>query len=235
MPNLPATPTDGGAAWQTLLVQRFRYRFWLKLVGISGFMWLFFLGYFHMLRHPVYPVTTMPLTVVDDWVGFTPWALWPYVSLWVYVGIAPGLMPAMRPLLRYGAWAAALCAAGLACFYFWPTAVPQGVQPADAARHAGFAVLRGVDAAGNASPSLHVASAVFSAFWVRRTLRELGAPLVLHALSWTWCAAIVWSTLATKQHVALDVVAGTLLALVFAAVSLRFSPLGARVAGTPAR
>ncbi len=235
MPSLTAPPPPGDASWQQQLVQRFRYRFWLKLLGISGFMWLFFLAYFHLLRHPAHAVTTVPLTAVDGWVAFTPWALWPYVSLWVYVGIAPGLMPALAPLLRYGAWAAGLCAAGLACFYFWPTAVPLGLQPADAARHAGFAVLRGVDAAGNASPSLHVASAVFSAFWVRRTLLELAAPAALHGLSWAWCAAIVWSTLATKQHVALDVAAGTALALLFAALSLRFSPPPPRRAHDPAR
>lgn len=65
-----------------------------------------------------------------------------YVSLWLYVGIAPSLQPSLRALLQYGAWATALCATGLACFYLWPTAVPSQAHHLDptVAQHAGFAL-----------------------------------------------------------------------------------------------
>ncbi len=210
----PAVP----APWQKLLAQRVRYLWWLKFLGICGFMWLFFHGYFHTLRHPVRDVLVMPLTWLDHAVGFAPQALWIYLSLWVYVGVAPGLLRSFGDLLRYGAWIGALCLTGLACFYFWPTAVPPPAM--DLSIHPGFAMLQGVDAPGNACPSLHVATATFTALWVEQVLRSIGAPLWLRSGNALWLGAIIWSTMATKQHVAWDVGGGLLLALVFAALSL---------------
>ncbi|RZS51902.1 phosphatase PAP2 family protein [Sphaerotilus mobilis] len=199
-----------------------RRHLWVKVFGISGFMWLFFIGYFHLLRHPAYPVTVMPLTWLDQAIPLQPGWLAAYVSLWVYVGISPGLFLTLRRLIAYGVWAAAMCLTGLACFYFWPNAVPpHGV---DVSGHAGFALLQGVDAAGNACPSLHVASAAYSGLWLRRQLTVLGSPRVWHVVNLAWFLAIAYSTLATKQHVALDAVAGTLLGGLFALAALRWGP-----------
>jgi hypothetical protein len=202
------------------LSERLRACFWLKAIGTTTFMPLFFVGYFHLLRHPAQPAFEMPLTAIDRWVGFRPWALWPYFSLWVYVALPPGLMANARELIRYGWWIGGLCIAGLACFYLWPTSVPQ-LAP-DIAAPASFDLLRGVDAAGNACPSLHVATAAFSALWLERMLRELAAPRWLRGASACWFALIVWSTLAVKQHVWWDVAAGLLLALTVAPPSLRW-------------
>jgi len=66
-----------------------------------------------------------------------------------------------------------------------------------------------------------VATAVFSAVWLGHLLKSIGAPRLLMASNWLLCAAIVWSTLATRQHVFLDVLAGAALGLIFAALSLR--------------
>ena len=87
-------------------------------------------------------------------------------------------------------------------------------------QHAGFELLRGVDAAGNACPSLHVATAAFSALWLDRLLRDLAMPRWLRGASASWFALIVWSTLAVKQHVWWDVAAGLLLALAVALPAL---------------
>lgn len=208
-----------------------RERFWrflpLKIVGISGFMGLFFIGYFHTLRHPAYPPFEMPQTALDALIPFQPGALLLYGSLWFYVGIAPGLLLRRRELMAYGLWAAALCASGLLIFYFWPTTVP--LPDVDRSAYPGFALLEGVDAAGNACPSLHVATAVFTAFWVQRLLRNSGAPWPLMLLNTVWALAIAWSTVAVRQHVVLDAVAGALLGAMLAWVSMRASPwIGAR-------
>ena len=196
----------------------------LKTVGICLFMWVFFIAYFHLLRHPASPTVQMPLTALDRAIAFWPGALAPYVSLWLYVGIPPGLLLSLRELLIYGVWAAALCITGLACFYLWPTAVPPMTVDVDLTRHPAFAVLQGVDAAGHACPSLHVATAVFSAFWIERLLRDMRAPTAWRWLSLAWVLLIVWSTLATKQHVVLDALAGGALGTAFAVVSLRRRP-----------
>jgi len=208
--------------WAAKLALRIRSYALLKTTGICAFMWVFFLGYFHLLRHPVHPVTIMPLTALDRLVPFQPLALVAYVSLWLYIGVAPGLLLTLRDLISYGLWIAALCLTGLACFYAWPTAVPP--LALDVSGHSGFAMLQDVDAAGNACPSLHVATAMFTAIWVDHLLRHVQAPPVLRVLNGGWFAAIAYSTLATKQHVALDALAGTLLGIAFALPALRWRP-----------
>lgn len=210
--------------WGTQILQRVRYLAWLKLLGVSAFMWVFFIGYFYLLRNPARPVLVMPLTWLDHAISHQPGAFAAYVSLWVYVGIPAGLMLRLRDLIVFGAWAAALCGAGLLIFYLVPTAVPPPVITADLSQHAGFALLQGVDAAGNACPSLHVATALFSALWIDRLLRHVCAPRWLRVFNAVWLLAIVYSTLAIKQHVVLDAVAGAALGGLFAWASLRWFP-----------
>ena len=69
-----------------------------------------------------------------------------------------------------------------------------------------------------------MATAVFSAFWIERLLRDMRAPTAWRWLSLAWVLLIVWSTLATKQHVVLDALAGGALGTAFAVVSLRRRP-----------
>lgn len=210
------------AAWYRQIGPRIRQHTFLKVVGTAIFMSVFFVGYFHVLRHPVYTVTQMPLTALDRAIGFYPPALLAYVSLWVYVTIPPTLLRTVRELVAYGWWIGGLCVVGLTLFFFWPTAIPP--QPLDFAKYPGFQVLQGVDAAANACPSLHVGTAVFSAIWLDRLLWEMGAGKAVRALNWCWLAAIAYSTLAIKQHVALDVYAGLLLGAAMALPSLRRRP-----------
>lgn len=215
---------SSGAHWWAELASRARTLFWLKLAGTTLWTTLFFVGYFHLLRYPAYPVTVMPLTWVDTLVPFQPAMLWPYLSLWFYIGIAPGLQRDFRQLLVYGLWTIGLLGSGLLVFHFWPTAVPP--LSIDRAGHPGFALLEGVDANGNACPSMHVASAVFTALRLHAVLREIGAPAALRLVNLVWVALIAWSTMAVRQHVALDVLAGAALGLAFALLSLRWRPAG---------
>lgn len=217
-----ASPAHEG--WAGALLARARLHFLLKTVGITAFVWLFFIGYFWVLRNPGYETTLMPLTALDRLVPFEPLALFPYLTLWFYVGLAPGLTRSFRHLVVYGLWATALCVTGLTIFYFWPTAVPP--PPPEAAGYPGFALLQGVDAPGNACPSMHVAVAIFSALGLEHLLRGVGAPRWLRLVNAAWFLAIAWSTLATKQHVALDAAAGALLGSTFALFSLRWRPGG---------
>ena len=161
----------------------------------------------------------MPLTALDRLIGFQPPALFIYLSLWFYIGIPPALFHGLRELLAYGWWAAGLCLAGLACFYFWPTAVPP--SPVATTDFPGFELIQGIDAVGNACPSMHVATAAFSAFWLHRLLSELKAGRGVLAINWCWFVLIAYSTLATKQHVVLDVLAGLALGAAFAWLSMR--------------
>ncbi|MFO1330686.1 MAG: phosphatase PAP2 family protein [Rubrivivax sp.] len=215
----PAPPS-----WVVRLARQWRHRQLLKLAGICAFTALFFVGYFHLLRNPPSPPRPVPLMPLDHWFGYQPLAVWPYVSLWIYVGVAPALLPSAGALLRYGAWMAALCGCGLALFAAWPTALPPGWAPQPTPGQAAEALLRGLDAPGNACPSMHVACALFSALWVHRLLAAFCAPAWPRALNAAWLTAIVWSTLALRQHVVLDVLAGAALGLAFGLAALRWGP-----------
>lgn len=219
-PLSPQTSRLPPQHWAANLGARMCHLFVLKTVGITAFTWLFFIAYFHLLRNPSYPVTVMPLTALDHLIAFQPPALVAYLSLWVYVGIAPAMQWTLRELVGYGLWIVALCLTGLVLFYFWPTAVPQRAPVTS--DFPGFSLLQGVDAPGNACPSMHVAVAIFSAFWLDDLLREVRAPRTLRLLSAGWFVAIAYSTLAIKQHVALDAAAGALLGVTFALPSLRW-------------
>ena len=219
--------------WAGELWWRVKRHLLLKLAGTTIVTWAFFVGYFELLRHPVHPVTMVPLTPLDGWVPFLPHAIVPYLSLWFYVGIAPGLQRTFPQLLVYGTWAALLCLTGLAIFYRWPTAIPP--LTFGTTGYFGFDLMQGIDARGNACPSMHVAIAFFSAIWIDVQLREARAPMSLRAVNWLWFAAITVSTLAVRQHVVIDVVAGALLGGVFAIPSLVVRPGRARRGGSAER
>lgn len=191
----------------------------LKGMGTMVFISVFFSAYFYLLKTPAYPTTVMPFTLMDQLISFQPLAMPLYLSLWLYVSLPPLLFGVRRELIDYGLAMTATCLAGLVIFYFWPTTVP----PAniDWALHPGVDFLKNMDASGNAFPSLHVATAVFSGLWLHRLLSRIHGPGWLLLLNAVWCIGIVYSTLATRQHVVLDVAGGLLLGGVAAGLSLR--------------
>ncbi len=214
----PTSSTDL-RAWRADLLRRFLALWYIKATGTPFWIWSFFTGYFYVLRNPLSEPVTMPLTPLDGLIGFQPGALLLYVSLWLYVSLAPALLKNFRELFSYGVATLAMSLIGLAIFYWFPTAVPH--FHVDLAQHPSLSVLRGVDMAANACPSLHVAFAVFTAIWLDRILREMQSGRGLLVFNWLWCAGIVYSTLATRQHVVLDVVAGTLLGVLVAVAHQR--------------
>ena len=185
-----------------------------KLAGTTIGMALFFTAYFHVLRHPVFDVTVMPLTRIDHEVTFSPLWLLPYLSLWFYVTLPPSLFMNGRELALYGAGAFVLSVVGLVIFFFWPTTLP--VMDIDWSRYPSMMFLKSVDASGNACPSLHVGFAVFTAFWLDCLLRRLRLPASWRVVNVGWALAISVSTLGTKQHVAWDAICGAALGMAVA-------------------
>ena len=201
---------------------------YLKSIGTTLFISLFFGAYFYLLKVPAYPTTVMPITLLDRLIGFQPLALPMYISLWVYVSLPPTLLATRRELYDYGLVMAVTCLTGLIVFYFWPTAVP--AANIDWAQYPGVDFLKNMDASGYACPSLHVTAAVFSGIWLHHLLRRFGAPLWILIFNGAWCIGIVYSTLAIRQHVAVDVLAGLVLGVLAAYLSLRHR-VDARVIG----
>lgn len=210
------------AGWWQQMAARFRSHWLLKMLGTTGYITTFMCVYFWLLRHPAYPVTIMPLTSLDRLIGFQPWSLIPYATLWLYISLVPALLHLRREMAPYLGAVTLLSLIGFAIFYLWPTAVPRtGI---DWTRHPSIEFLKTVDTSGNACPSLHVAFAVLTALWLHRLLTQMGAPLLLRLLNICWCAVIAWSTLATKQHVAVDLESGVVLGLAVAVLHLYVLP-----------
>lgn len=199
------------AAFYQDLLRRAKAQFWLKTFGVPVFMVLFFWGYIYILRHAYFPVTVMPLLAIDRLIPYQNSAWFLYVSLWIYVQLPIMLLDNRRALVRHGAWAAGLSAVGFALFILWPTAVPAVGEVGDGAL---FVSIRSIDTTGNSCPSLHVAFAVFTALQLELFFRAAGQASWARILNIFWCLGIVYSTLATKQHVMLDAYAGALLGFV---------------------
>jgi len=174
-------------------------------IGMTGF----FISYFWVLNNPLNTPTVMPLIAADHWIPFQPSAFLLYISLWFYVSLAPAFLISRRELISYGLAASVISVIGLGIFLIWPTTV----TPAeiDWSLYPSLSFLKEVDASGNACPSLHVAFAVFTAIWFQRILKQMQVAISWHGLNWLWCLGILYSTVAVRQHVLLDVFAGIIL------------------------
>jgi hypothetical protein len=180
----------------------------------------FFAVYFLFLYHPIFPVTQMPITPIDRFIQLRPNSLVLYSTLWLYIPLGSWFLTDKRELYTYSAALCGLGAIGLAVFFFWPTSVPR--VNVDLVAYPGFKLLVIIDQPRNVFPCLHGAFAVFSAICIGRLLRRVGDRGLLRTLNWCWCISIFYSTLATKQHMAVDLFSGIVLGAVWAGIYLRF-------------
>jgi membrane-associated phospholipid phosphatase len=193
------------------LRDRLRAHSTLKLALTFGLALAFCLPYFALQRFPLRPPRTLPLSPLDAWVPFRPgWAV-VYQSLYLLMPAVAWMADSAESLRRYARGFLLLAAAGFAVFLAFPVAGP---RPALAAEAGLYGLLVRYDAPLNSFPSLHVALAAYSLLFAHHLLA--GADPSARRLVWPgagWTAAIAYSTLATKQHYAVDLPAGLLLAL----------------------
>lgn len=211
---------DQQIAWYCQAVTLITHHMYLKCFGTMILIGVFFAVYFYVLSYPAYPITVMPITFIDELITFQPITLPIYLSLWLYVSLPPALLATKRELLHYALAMTFTSIIGFAIFYFWPTTLPLATidwpQPTETS------FLKGIDAAGNACPSFHVATAFFSGCWLHYLFRRIDAPPSILVINWLWCIAIVYSTLAIRQHVVVDVVAGLALGGLMAYLALQY-------------
>lgn len=225
--NAPPPPSF---TWHAMH-RRVREKAWLKALGTSLGITAFFIVYFALLRSSSRPVEIMATTWIDHALPFIPWALAPYVSLWIYVSLLPALLVDLRQLFGFALGCLGLSVAGFVVFYFHPTATP--MADIDWDLHPGIRFLKNTDLAGNACPSLHVAFAVFTALWFERVLPSLGGGRVARTVNIVWAGLIALSTLAIRQHVALDAFWGAALGAWAAALNFIFTPCREKITATP--
>jgi membrane-associated phospholipid phosphatase len=186
----------------------------LKMLGTAGGIALFFYAYFWAMRHPLGAVTVMPEIWIDRLIGFQPLSFFVYAFLWIYISFGTAIARNLRELVAFGLASLAMSVAGLVVYVLFPTRAP---NPAiDWSLYPWLDFLKSVDVAGNAFPSLHASFCVFTAAALHDQLKTLGDARWPRVANGLLCAGILYSTMATRQHVALDVIAGMTLGAVVA-------------------
>jgi membrane-associated phospholipid phosphatase len=144
------------------------------------------------------------------------WALL-YGALYLFLILLPVLLVRHDELIRNAVRAYLfIWITAYAVFIFYPTAAPRPVSVlGEGFSYWGLRFLYSADPPYNCFPSLHVAHSFVSAIVCYRVHRKVG----LFTLA---CALLVGiSTLFTKQHYIVDVIAGILLACIAAFIFLR--------------
>src|ERR1700749_2709448 len=141
-------------SWAVELGGRVRGGFPRTVIATSLLTGAFFVAYFGLQQHPAYTPFMMPLTGLDLLIPFQPLALVAYLSLWLSVGVGPGLQRTAQEFAVCGLWLCGLCVSGLVIFYFWPTQIP---PPALMTGFPGFSMLHRLGGTSNACPSMPVA------------------------------------------------------------------------------
>ncbi len=147
------------------------------------------------------------------------WAL-VYGALYLFLILLPVFTVREEEHLRRTVWAyLSVWIIAYLSFFLYPTIAPRtDVVAGDGFAAWGLRFLYGADPPYNCFPSLHVAHSFVSALTCWRVHREVGIVAVVSA------ALVAISTLFTKQHYIVDVLAGVFLALVAWAVFLRGFP-----------
>lgn len=151
------------------------------------------------------------VTSFDIMLPFIPETVWIYLS---YVGMlfTTWWWSTQGPGCTRMFWAIVLSSViATIYFLFFPTQIPRitlNAVDADPATRAAWAFLLAADKPTNCFPSLHVAEATLAAIGLARASPRW-AP-------WgtVWAAAIILTTMTTRQHVLIDVLGGLGLALI---------------------
>ena len=159
--------------------------------------------YFAIQHAQIFPSAVMPLTPLERVVPFFPPAIYAYLSAYLLSALPLLLARDSRNLrlMAFGfAWIA--CVSNL-LFFAWPSVVPAfaaGARVTDPA----LRMVLAADTNLNACPSLHASLAIYCALCSTRLVNSR----LTRAGVWLWALLILASTLLTKQHVALDLLAG---------------------------
>ncbi len=186
------------------LIYHEAYRYWYIVAGGV----IFFIFYLTIERILIFRPKKVPELGIDRQIPFWPW------TIWIYQATAPFMLLlfllAQNPtnlnslIFAY----TTLMVGGAFIFFFFPTTVPRDIYPipttTDAWTRWNFEKLREVDKPVNCVPSMHVALTLLFTLLFVQEQQHLLPYFSIFGL------AIVLSTMTTKQHYFIDVIAGAL-------------------------
>jgi membrane-associated phospholipid phosphatase len=152
---------------------------------------------------------------LDRLVAFDSAAVWPYLSFFMFVPAAYlcATPDRLRPLTRAMQLSAVVAAA---VFVAWPTTLVYPAIPSGTTSAVVLAALASSDSTQNCLPSLHGALTLLCvvALWQRE--RPWRSAFML-----AWGLAVMWSIVAARRHLFVDLGAGVMLGAVCACVVTR--------------
>ena len=192
---------------------------WQAKLWVGALLTALFLGgYFTAQRVTLREPFAVPTTALDDWIGFNPAWVYAYQSLYALLPVA-WLAGSREELRRYIQGFLIVSITGLLCFVLFPTTVPRPTVVGDPVPL--YRLLIDYDRPLNCLPSLHVALAIYSTCFAATVFPNRWTRWSLVA----WCLLISYATLAIKQHVLLDVLAGVAVGWMGHSVAWRRPPV----------
>jgi membrane-associated phospholipid phosphatase len=183
----------------------------LKIVMLLTLPVVVTAGYLAVQRAVVLPNGTVPLTWFDRVIPFQPRWVSVYLSLYLLNPIGPLFERSRENLFRYARGILFFFVCGFVCFVVFP--VP-GPRPPTADAFWLYQRLILIDRPYNSFPSLHAACAVYAVLFAAHASSDTSRPHLrrsLLSLAWLWVGVILYSTMATRQHFAVDLPAGMFL------------------------
>jgi membrane-associated phospholipid phosphatase len=186
---------------------------WRMKAALSAGLTLFFcVPYFTLQRLTLFPARTLPLSALDRAIDFDPRWVWAYQSVYLLLAIVPWMVATYSELRQYARGVFLLSGVGFAFFLLLPV---RGPRPDIEAADFMYRVLQWYDRPLNCFPSLHAGLTVYTVLFgagVSRGRMTVSAHRAVVSLAWLWTTLIAYAALATKQHYAIDLPAGALLA-----------------------
>lgn len=139
-----------------------------------------------------------------QWLPFDAAWIWPYLSMFLLVGLPWFMLPTMRQVRRFAVCLLATAAVGWITFIVYPTAC---ARPTADGQPAYYALLLALDRPNNCLPCLHSAFSVLAAWALIKgsnIFRRFAGAVLLGIWLMIICASIV----ALRQHTDVDMLAG---------------------------
>lgn len=184
---------------------------WKYLAGallfLSAYLMYHFTNYY-----PYFTPKELHLFPIDHAVPFIPWTVLIYVSEYFFFTLVYLICRDMENLNKYIYSFFTTQALSCLVFFFWPTVYPRELFPIPMGTHpfvdGVWMWLRSIDAPTNCFPSLHVSTVYLSTFIFLDEQKKK------FPFFFTWGTLIALSTLTTKQHYFVDIIAGLGLSIV---------------------
>lgn len=176
-------------------------------------------------HYPLGPVRRLPLSSIDLAVPFWPWTVFAYLSDYLLLFVAFQCCRSRASADRFLLTEFFVIAFATLTHWSYPVAFPRELFPLPEelawAPQRAMVLLRTFDAETSCLPSLHVAAAVLAPLLIRKE-DPRAFPWLL-----AWALLVALSTMTTKQHYLVDVLAGGALAIAAALIATALRPLHA--------